>query len=151
MSVLKTGSASTLDIIRTIKERLPRIRGQLRLRGVVDALAKNEQDARLVLELTQALASNLDFRGIDSPGSMQSHWVAPARVVVPLPPGLSLEAAALAEPTAVAVHDVGRRSGHALNNKLLRTLIDTSSAWREVTFESLKDAPISYVAAAARV
>jgi CzcA family heavy metal efflux pump len=29
MSVLKTGSASTLDIIRTIKERLPRIRSQL--------------------------------------------------------------------------------------------------------------------------
>src|SRR6202051_2108482 len=44
----------------------------------------------------------------------------------------------------------GYKSGHALNNKLLRTLIDTASAWREVTFESLKDAPISYVAAAAR-
>jgi len=29
MSVLKTGSASTLDIIRTIKQRLPAIRGQL--------------------------------------------------------------------------------------------------------------------------
>jgi CzcA family heavy metal efflux pump len=29
MNVLKTGSASTLDIIRTIKERLPRIRSQL--------------------------------------------------------------------------------------------------------------------------
>ncbi len=29
MSVLKTGSASTLDIIRTIKQRLPRIRAQL--------------------------------------------------------------------------------------------------------------------------
>jgi UDP-3-O-[3-hydroxymyristoyl] N-acetylglucosamine deacetylase len=45
----------------------------------------------------------------------------------------------------------GYKSGHALNNKLLRTLIDTASAWLEVTFESLKDAPISYVAAAARV
>src|SRR5450755_2906841 len=43
----------------------------------------------------------------------------------------------------------GFKSGHALNNKLLRTLIDTASAWREVTFESLADAPISYVAAAA--
>jgi PAS domain S-box-containing protein len=45
-------------------ELVARIRGQLRLRGVVEALAKKEQDARVVLELTQALASNLDFRGI---------------------------------------------------------------------------------------
>jgi PAS domain S-box-containing protein len=45
-------------------ELVARVRGQLRLRGVVEALAKKEQDARLVLELTQALASNLDFRGI---------------------------------------------------------------------------------------
>jgi PAS domain S-box-containing protein len=45
-------------------ELVARIRGQLRLRGVVEALARKEQDARVVLELTQALASNLDFRGI---------------------------------------------------------------------------------------
>jgi PAS domain S-box-containing protein len=45
-------------------ELVARIRGQLRLRGVVEALASKEHDARLVLELTQALASNLDFRGI---------------------------------------------------------------------------------------
>src|SRR5450755_466789 len=43
----------------------------------------------------------------------------------------------------------GYKSGHALNNKLLRTLISTQSAWQEVTFESLADAPISYVSAAA--
>ena len=43
----------------------------------------------------------------------------------------------------------GYKSGHALNNKLLRTLISTQSAWKEVIFESLADAPISYVAAAA--
>jgi UDP-3-O-[3-hydroxymyristoyl] N-acetylglucosamine deacetylase len=42
----------------------------------------------------------------------------------------------------------GYKSGHGLNNKLLRTLIGTRSAWREVTFESLAEAPISYVAAA---
>ncbi|MDE2347134.1 MAG: UDP-3-O-acyl-N-acetylglucosamine deacetylase [Gammaproteobacteria bacterium] len=42
----------------------------------------------------------------------------------------------------------GYKSGHALNNRLLRTLIDTASAWREVTFESLAEAPISYVPAA---
>ena len=45
-------------------ELIARIRGQLRLRGVVEALEKKEKDAQLVLELTQALASNLDFRGI---------------------------------------------------------------------------------------
>lgn len=54
------------------------------------------------------ICHNLDFLGIDSPGSMQSHWIAPARVVVQLPDGLSLETAALAEPAAVAVHDVRR-------------------------------------------
>jgi UDP-3-O-[3-hydroxymyristoyl] N-acetylglucosamine deacetylase len=43
----------------------------------------------------------------------------------------------------------GYKSGHALNNKLLRALIDTRSAWQEVTFDSLAEAPISYVAAAA--
>ena len=43
----------------------------------------------------------------------------------------------------------GHKSGHALNNKLLRTLIGKQSAWQEVTFDSLADAPISYVAAAA--
>ena len=42
----------------------------------------------------------------------------------------------------------GFKSGHALNNKLLRTLISTRGAWQEVTFESLADAPISYVPAA---
>jgi len=42
----------------------------------------------------------------------------------------------------------GFKSGHALNNKLLRSLIGTPTAWEEVTFESLKDAPISYVPAA---
>jgi hypothetical protein len=34
---------------------------------------------------------------------------------------------------------------------LLRALIDNQSAWEEVTFESLADAPISYVEAAARI
>ena len=42
----------------------------------------------------------------------------------------------------------GFKSGHALNNKLLRTLISTRGAWQEVTFKSLADAPISYVPAA---
>jgi UDP-3-O-[3-hydroxymyristoyl] N-acetylglucosamine deacetylase len=42
----------------------------------------------------------------------------------------------------------GFKSGHALNNKLLRALMTQATAWEEVTFESLKDAPISYVPAA---
>jgi UDP-3-O-[3-hydroxymyristoyl] N-acetylglucosamine deacetylase len=41
------------------------------------------------------------------------------------------------------------KSGHALNNKLLRTLIATRDAWEEVTFADPRDAPISYVGAAA--
>jgi len=39
----------------------------------------------------------------------------------------------------------GYKSGHALNNKLLRTLIADPSAWEEVVFEKLADAPIAYV------
>ena len=40
---------------------------------------------------------------------------------------------------------VGYKSGHALNNKLLRTLLANESAWEEVTFEDESTAPISYV------
>ncbi len=54
----------------------------------------------------------LIFLGIDAPGSMQSRWNVPASVLVRLPDDLSLQTAALAEPTAVAVHDV-RRAGLA--------------------------------------
>ncbi|MFO1394843.1 MAG: UDP-3-O-acyl-N-acetylglucosamine deacetylase [Steroidobacteraceae bacterium] len=43
----------------------------------------------------------------------------------------------------------GYKSGHGLNNRLLRTLVADPAAWEEVTFETLQDAPISYVAAAA--
>src|SRR5271170_3351651 len=45
-------------------ELVARVRGQLRTHGFVEALARKEHDARFVLELTRALASNLDFRGI---------------------------------------------------------------------------------------
>ncbi|MGF1642618.1 MAG: UDP-3-O-acyl-N-acetylglucosamine deacetylase [Thiotrichales bacterium] len=38
----------------------------------------------------------------------------------------------------------GYKSGHALNNKLLRTLIADKSAWEEVTFKDSKTVPISY-------
>ena len=61
---------------------------------------------------------NLNFIGIDSPGSMQRHWTVPARVLVALPDDVSLLTAALAEPTAVAVHDV-RRAGLAPGEQAL--------------------------------
>ncbi|GAB2934002.1 hypothetical protein GCM10027075_37950 [Streptomyces heilongjiangensis] len=51
---------------------------------------------------------HLDFIGIDSPGAMQQRWTVPASTLVPLPESLPLDRAALVEPTAVAVHDVGR-------------------------------------------
>ena len=40
------------------------------------------------------------------------------------------------------------KSGHELNNKLLRALLDDASAWEEVTFEDSRKAPISYAAPA---
>lgn len=43
----------------------------------------------------------------------------------------------------------GYKSGHALNNKLLRTLLKDRSAWEEVIFETPEEAPISYVEAPA--
>ncbi len=43
----------------------------------------------------------------------------------------------------------GYKSGHALNNRLLRTLIAERAAWEEVTFADVRDAPISYIGAAA--
>ena len=36
------------------------------------------------------------------------------------------------------------KSGHELNNVLLRTLLDTETAWDEVTFKDSRKAPISY-------
>ncbi len=39
----------------------------------------------------------------------------------------------------------GYKSGHALNNRLLRELLQQQSAWEEVVFEDVDTAPISYV------
>lgn len=39
----------------------------------------------------------------------------------------------------------GHKSGHALNNHLLRNLLANQEAWEYVTFEDPADAPISYV------
>jgi len=54
------------------------------------------------------ICQRLIFVGIDSAGSMQQSWTVPARLLVRLPEGMPLRDAALVEPTAVAVHDVGR-------------------------------------------
>jgi UDP-3-O-[3-hydroxymyristoyl] N-acetylglucosamine deacetylase len=42
----------------------------------------------------------------------------------------------------------GYKSGHGLNNLLLRKLLATSDAWEEVTFADLADMPITYAAPA---
>jgi len=60
----------------------------------------------------------LNFIGIDSPGAMQTLWNVAQRTLVRVPTGVSLVKAALAEPTAVAVHDV-RRSGLRAGDKAL--------------------------------
>jgi 2-desacetyl-2-hydroxyethyl bacteriochlorophyllide A dehydrogenase len=56
------------------------------------------------------VCQQLDFMGIDSPGSMQNLWTVPESVLVRLPHSLPLLEAALVEPAAVALHDV-RRAG----------------------------------------
>ena len=43
----------------------------------------------------------------------------------------------------------GHKSGHALNNRLLRNLLATPDAWEEATFGSMSEAPIAYVPATA--
>jgi 2-desacetyl-2-hydroxyethyl bacteriochlorophyllide A dehydrogenase len=54
------------------------------------------------------ICQHLSFLGIDAPGSLQQRWTVPADTLVPLPVDMPLRTAALAEPTAVAVHDVRR-------------------------------------------
>ena len=54
------------------------------------------------------ICQNLNFIGIDSPGSLQERWNVPADALVALPAGMRLDHAALVEPVAVAVHDVRR-------------------------------------------
>jgi (R,R)-butanediol dehydrogenase / meso-butanediol dehydrogenase / diacetyl reductase len=61
---------------------------------------------------------NLVFLGIDAPGSLQQRWTVPVGLLVRVPEHLSLERAALAEPTAVAVHDV-RRGGVTASDQVV--------------------------------
>lgn len=52
------------------------------------------------------ICRNLKFIGIDSPGAFQNSWVVPAFTLHKAPAGIDLKLAALAEPLAVACHDV---------------------------------------------
>lgn len=52
------------------------------------------------------ICRNLKFIGIDSPGAYQNSWTVPAFTVHKAPAGVDLKLAALAEPLAVACHDV---------------------------------------------
>jgi 2-desacetyl-2-hydroxyethyl bacteriochlorophyllide A dehydrogenase len=61
---------------------------------------------------------NLNFVGIDSPGSLQERWNVKARWLVRLPEDLDLRTAALVEPVAVAVHDV-ERAGVAAGDRVV--------------------------------
>lgn len=58
------------------------------------------------------ICHNLDFVGIDSPGSLQQRWNVSTDLLVRIPDAMDLRHAALVEPVAVAVHDV-RRAGLA--------------------------------------
>ncbi|WP_194421411.1 zinc-dependent alcohol dehydrogenase [Microbacterium abyssi] len=64
----------------------------------------------------QHICQNLNFIGIDSPGSLQARWNVPAPTLVAVPADVPLAHAALVEPVAVAVHDV-RRSELAAGQK----------------------------------
>jgi (R,R)-butanediol dehydrogenase/meso-butanediol dehydrogenase/diacetyl reductase len=54
------------------------------------------------------ICQKLKFIGIDQPGGLQAMWTVPSYTLHRLPASLSLEIAALAEPLAVACHDVRR-------------------------------------------
>jgi (R,R)-butanediol dehydrogenase/meso-butanediol dehydrogenase/diacetyl reductase len=54
------------------------------------------------------ISRNLKFLGIDTPGAFQSSWTVPAFTLHRLPRDVDLHVAALAEPLAVACHDVRR-------------------------------------------
>lgn len=67
----------------------------------------------------QHVCQNLVFVGIDAEGAMQQSWTVPERLLVRLPADLTLDHAALTEPTAVAVHDVRRARTRARERVLV--------------------------------
>jgi len=62
------------------------------------------------------ICSGLKFIGIDSPGGFQNSWTVPAFTLHKVPAGIDLQTAALAEPLAVACHDV--RMGNLKSGEL---------------------------------
>ena len=54
------------------------------------------------------ISRNLKFLGIDAPGALQPSWTVPAFTLHALPAAVDLRLGALAEPLAVACHDVRR-------------------------------------------
>jgi PAS domain S-box-containing protein len=65
--VTRVFAAGADDFVRKpfrTAELVARIRGQLRISEYTEALERRERDAQVVLELTQALSSSLDFRDI---------------------------------------------------------------------------------------
>jgi (R,R)-butanediol dehydrogenase / meso-butanediol dehydrogenase / diacetyl reductase len=54
------------------------------------------------------ICHHLKFLGLDTDGAMQGRWNVPAFTLHTVPQGVGLETAAMAEPLAVAVHDVRR-------------------------------------------
>ena len=63
------------------------------------------------------LCYGLKVLGVDLPGGLCEYWAVPVARLIPVPPSLTDDHAALAEPLAVAVHDVTRagvRSGDAV-------------------------------------
>lgn len=62
------------------------------------------------------ICSGLKFIGIDAPGAFQQSWTVPAFTLHTAPAGLDLKLAALAEPLAVASHDV--RMGDVAKDEL---------------------------------
>jgi (R,R)-butanediol dehydrogenase / meso-butanediol dehydrogenase / diacetyl reductase len=59
------------------------------------------------------ISRNLKFLGIDTPGAFQSSWTVPAFTLHRVPGRVDLRIAALAEPLAVACHDVRRAAVEA--------------------------------------
>ncbi|MBV8951693.1 MAG: alcohol dehydrogenase catalytic domain-containing protein [Actinobacteria bacterium] len=79
--------------------------------GVGDAVVVRPLDTRGETAADRGfshISRNLRFLGIDAPGALQSSWTVPAFTLHAVPPGLDLRVAALAEPLAVACHDVRR-------------------------------------------
>jgi 2-desacetyl-2-hydroxyethyl bacteriochlorophyllide A dehydrogenase len=104
--------------------RVPAVLGH-EMSGVIAALGAgvagwNVGDHVVVMPLTwdgtcpacragqEHICHNLKVSGVDLPGALQRLWNVRAEQLIPLPPDLRLEHAALVEPTAVAVHDVRR-------------------------------------------